>query len=120
MDERSRFVAVIGDCARAAEPSRSLDAKIATAVFPGLAELEPLEEGVWAGDKGTRVRALRYTGTASCATTLVPAGCWLELREGEIRVCGASGEWAGAHNIEAIGICIAALRARADSEGVAS
>lgn len=87
MDERSRFVAVIGDCARAAEPSRSLDAKIATAVFPGLADLEPLEEGVWAGDEGTRVRALRYTGTASCATTLVPAGCRTPRRRNTCMWC---------------------------------
>lgn len=105
--------AAIAACRAADAPSRDLDARIARAVFPALAALPLVEPGVWQGEDGGRVRALRYTGARSAAATLVPPGCWIEAGGAEeIIVAGAEGEWTGAHTVEPIALCIAALRAR--------
>lgn len=104
--------ATIAACRAAAAPSRDLDALIARAVFPALAALPVVEAGVWQGEDGSRVRALRYTGSRSAAATLVPFGCWIDGGGAEITVAGVDGEWTGAHAVEAIALCIAALRAR--------
>ena len=102
----------IAACRAAAAPSRDLDARIARAVFPALAALPVVEPGVWRGEDGGRVRALRYTDSRSAAATLVPPGCWIDAGGPGITVAGAEGEWTGAHAVEAIALCIAALRAR--------
>jgi hypothetical protein len=74
-----------------------------------------LDTAVWRHEDGTRVRALRYSGSRSAATTLVPAGCWLEDGgKGIARVCGPEGKWEGIHAVGEIAICIAALKARID------
>lgn len=108
----SALACAIAACQHAAEPSRALDAQIALAVFPALADLPAVDEGIWAHPDGTRVRALRYSACRTAATTLVPPGCWIEARGRESIVCGAHGEWAGTHENEAIALCIAALSAR--------
>lgn len=110
---RARLAPVIEACVRATAPGRGLDMRIALAVFPALCELVPVDEGVWRQADGTHARALRYSASRSAALTLVPPGYWLEAEEMAVRVCGASGVWIGIHQLEAIRICIAALRARA-------
>lgn len=103
--------AIVG-CARATQPDRHLDALIALAVFPGLAELRRLGAGVWLRPDGSRVRALRYSSLPAAAKTLVPSGYWIESTCTGVIVVGAEGAWSGRHAIEAISICLAALRAR--------
>lgn len=100
-------------CASASAADRQLDAIIASAVFPALTSLPVLDTAVWRHEDGTRVRALRYSDSRSAATTLVPAGCWLEDGgSGIAKVCGPEGEWEGIHSLREIAICIAALKAR--------
>ena len=89
-----------------------MDAMIALAVFPSLGDLVVLSTGVWRHADGSRVRALLYSASRTAASTLVPNGCWLEVRAGEAQIVGDQGAWSGFHSIEAIAICIAALRAR--------
>ena len=109
----TRLESAIEVCLQAGAADRSLDVQIALAVFPGLGELAAIDQGVWRQEDGTHVRALRYSASRSAAVTLVPPGCWLEAGKAAVHVCGRSGEWIGIHRIEAIAICIAALRARA-------
>lgn len=110
---RSALNAAVRACAGASAADRQLDAIIASAVFPALISLPVLDTAVWRHEDGTRVRALRYSGSRSAATTLVPAGCWLEDGgNGIARVCGPEGEWEGIHSVGEIAICIAALKAR--------
>ena len=110
---RSALNAAVRACAGASAADRQLDAIIASAVFPALTSLPALDTAVWRHEDGTRVRALRYSGSRAAATTLVPAGCWLEDGvSGIARVCGAEGEWDGIHSVGEIAICIAALKAR--------
>ncbi|MEZ5656289.1 MAG: hypothetical protein R3E04_10470 [Sphingobium sp.] len=110
---RSALNAAVRACAGASAADRQLDAIIASAVFPALTSLPALDTAVWRHNDGTRVRALRYSGSRSAATTLVPAGCWLEDGgKGIARVCGPEGEWEGIHSLGEIAICIAALKAR--------
>jgi len=111
MDHRPLILAIHA-CRHAGAPDRHLDARIALAVFPVLGELPMLSKGVWRHSDGSRVRALRYSASCAAAGTLVPAGCWLEVRAGEAQIIGDQGAWSGFHSIEAIAICIAALRAR--------
>ncbi|WP_150295517.1 hypothetical protein [Sphingobium estronivorans] len=99
-------------CMQANAPDRHLDGKIALAIFPALAELPMIAEGVWRQDDGTHARALRYSASRTAAATLVPAGGWIEKHGREVHVCGEDGEWTGTHRIEAIALCIAALSAR--------
>ena len=109
----SALIAAIAVCSRATAAHRQLDAIIASAVFPALGNLPVLGTGVWRHEDGSRVRALRYTASRAAATTLVPAGCWLEDGgHGAARVCGEKGEWEGIHSVEEIAICMAALEAR--------
>jgi hypothetical protein len=110
--ERSALSSAIDLCRQAKAPDRQLDVDIARAVFPSLADLHVLEIGVWRHGDGTRVRALRYSASASAARTLVPAGCWIEQSGRQVRVCGARSEWVEAHPVEALAICAAALSAR--------
>ena len=65
-------------CEVAAAADRELDARIACAVFPGLAHLARLDIAVWSHDDGSRIRALRYTGEPAAAAMLVPPGHWIE------------------------------------------
>ncbi|AKM11531.1 hypothetical protein AB433_04460 [Croceicoccus naphthovorans] len=112
---RSALNAAVRACAGASAADRQLDAIIASAVFPALTSLPALDTAVWRHNDGTRVRALRYSGSRAAATTLVPAGCWLEDGvSGIARVCGADGERDGIHAVGEIAICIAALKARID------
>lgn len=104
--------AAMAACARAIRGDRQLDAMIAMAVFPGLAELRELGGGVWQHPDGSRVRALRYSSSATAARTLVPPGHWIETTGSGVIIAGAEGAWSGRHPIEAIAICLAALRAR--------
>ncbi|QKR98522.1 hypothetical protein F9288_01835 [Sphingomonas sp. CL5.1] len=100
-------------CERAEEPGRALDTLIALAVFPALARLPAIEEGIWRGEDGARVRALNYSQSRTAASTLVPPGHWLEEHDGAFIVTGERREWLAAHPIETLAICLAALRARA-------
>ena len=110
--DKTALAAAIAACRRTAAPSRHLDAQIALAVFPALAGLPTVDEAIWLQEDGTRVRALRYSTARTAATTLVPSGCWIDTDTRGSIVCGAHGEWTGAHEIEAIALCIAALSAR--------
>ncbi|MFD2498766.1 hypothetical protein ACFSTI_07755 [Rhizorhabdus histidinilytica] len=80
--------------------------------FPGARRTAAGRAGSLAGEDGSRVRALRYTGSRIAAATLVPPGCWIDTEGSEVVVAGAEGEWSGTHAVEAIALCIAALRAR--------
>jgi len=111
MDHRPLILAIHA-CRHASAPDRHLDARIALAVFPALGELPMLSTGVWRHSDGSRVRALRYSASCAAAGTLVPAGCWLEIRAGEAQIMEDQGSWSGFHALEAIAICIAALRAQ--------
>lgn len=111
-DGLAETAAAIAACRAADASSRDLDTRIARAVFPALAALRPVEPGVWQGEDGSRVRALRYTGSRIAAATLVPPGCWIDTDGSEVVVAGVEGEWSGTHAVEAIALCIAALRAR--------
>ncbi len=102
----------IAACRAARAPDRTLDTRIALAVFPGLEALRPVEIGIWAQEDGSRVRALRYSASTAVAATLVPAGHWVEDDPRGVRVCGARGHWIGFHKNGAIALCIAALEAR--------
>jgi len=109
----SALNAAVAACNGASAADRQLDAIIASAIFPGIISLPALDTAVWRHEDGTRVRALRYSESRSAATTLVPAGCWLDDGgNGIARVCGPDGEWEGIHSIAEIAICIAALKAR--------
>lgn len=99
-------------CRAAASASRVLDAAIALAVFPALGELTSLEDGVWSHADGSRIRALRYTGSRAAATTLVPQGSWIEAERGGVTVVGPGGSWSAVHDEEPMAICIASLLAR--------
>lgn len=102
----------IAACVCASVPDRELDSQIALAVFPGLAELPLVGPGVWRQNDGTHARALRYSASRSAAETLVPTGCWIETHAGGMHVHGENGTWTGTHRVQAIAICLAALRAR--------
>ncbi len=104
--------AAIRACEAARAPDRALDALIAVAVFPALAGLAAIDEAVWRHDDGSRVRALRYSDSRTAAATLVPPGHWIEAADDGIAVVGDAGEWRGAHDVEAIALCLAALHAR--------
>lgn len=104
---------LIEACRNATGPDRSLDATIALAVFPALADLQQVGPAIWRQQDGTRVRAMRYSATVGAASSLVPAGCWVEAANDRVTVFGPTGEWIGAHRLEAIALCIAALTARA-------
>lgn len=108
--------AAITACMCADAPGRNLDSLIAAAVFPALAELPMIAVGIWRQYDGTHARALRYSGSRSAAMTLVPAGYWIETYGNDVHVCGERGEWIGTHRIDAIAICIAALKARLSDE----
>lgn len=99
-------------CRVAGASSRELDARIALAIFPALRTLCPIEPGVWRQDDGNRVRALLYSAARRAAATLVPQGCWIETNKRGTVVLGEYGNWVGAHPVEAIALCIAALDAR--------
>ena len=102
----------INACMLATAASRDLDATICTAAFPALAQMEELEPGIWRGDNGERVRALRYSRIWKAAATLVPAGFWIEHDCGDVIVHGSDGEARGNHDILPIALCLAAMRAR--------
>ncbi|MBN8847431.1 MULTISPECIES: hypothetical protein [unclassified Sphingomonas] len=110
---RSPLAEAIRACELAEEPGRALDALIAVAVFPALARLPAIGEGIWRGEDGARVRALNYSQSRTAASTLVPPGHWLEEHDGAFIVTGERGEWLAAHPIETLAVCLAALRARA-------
>jgi hypothetical protein len=112
---RATLADAIAACEAAQGPDRKLDGLIALAVFPALADLPMLDEGVWRHEDGSRVRALLYSATRAAAATLVPQGCWIEdiSENGAATVAGAEGEWTGRHPADAIALCLAALRARA-------
>jgi hypothetical protein len=74
--------------------------------------LPVLGEGVWRHADGSRVLALRYTSSRPAATSLMPPGWWIESSAGYVTVVGPSGNAFGAHPVDAIALCIAALRAR--------
>jgi hypothetical protein len=109
---QSRLRDAVVACEAARAPSRRLDARIAVAVFPGLATLPVLGEGVWRHADGSRVLALRYSSSRPAATSLMPPGWWIESSAGDVTVAGPAGNASGAHPVEAIALCIAALRAR--------
>lgn len=112
-DERRRTLeAALVACKGADRSSRELDAGIALAVFPSLAELTSIEAGVWRQADGTHARALRYSSSREAAASIVPPGCWIESGPGRPRVAGPAGEWDGSHEVRAIALCIAALSAR--------
>lgn len=102
----------IAACLGARVPSRSLDARIAVALFPALAGLPSLGVGLWRHEDGSRVRALLYSSSCAAAATLVPQGCWVEPMDEGAKVAGSDGEWVGKHTVEPIALCLAALRAR--------
>lgn len=111
------LVDAIAACERAAGPDRALDGRIALAVFPALADLPMIGPGVWRHEDGSRVRALRYSANRAAAATLVPPGCWIEGGDDRaIVVAGPNGVWSGAHEVAAIALCLAALRARSGAE----
>jgi hypothetical protein len=103
----------------AAGADRALDAEIAMAVFPPLRALQAVSPGIWIDEAGGRVRALRYTGSRTAATTLVPIGHWLmgTIDDGEPVTIHSPDENApvatGCNPSAALSIAAAALRARA-------
>jgi hypothetical protein len=99
-------------CEAARTPSRGLDARIAVAVFPGLATLPVLGDDAWRHTDGSRVLALRYSSSRTAATSLMPPGWWIESFAGDVAVAGPAGNATGAHPLDMIALCIAALRAR--------
>lgn len=108
----STLEAALRACKRADRPSRELDAGIALALFPSLADLVPLEPGVWQQADGSHARALRYSSSWEAAASIVPRGCWIENGPDGPRVAGPTGEWNGDHEARVIALCIAALAAR--------
>ena len=106
------LISAIEACEHARQPSRNLDAQIALAVFPALADLRRSADGTWLDAEGKRIQALRYSTSYKAATTLVPAGCWIEEDGGQYTIIGAEGSWSGSHPVNAIALCLAALRAR--------
>lgn len=99
-------------CRAVGAPSRTLDARIALAVFPALRTLHAITPGVWRQCDETHVRALLYSATRRAAATLVPQGCWIESDQHGTKVLGERGSWVGVHPVDAIALCIAALAAR--------
>ncbi|MDT9601039.1 hypothetical protein [Sphingosinicella rhizophila] len=77
---RMMFLADVVDLAT--EPSRALDAWIATEIFPSLLGFRAAGPGIWIDDDGGRVRALLYSSSLSAATTLVPEQYWIERPAG--------------------------------------
>jgi hypothetical protein len=73
-------------CVAGSAGRRTLDARIALVMFPGLADLRQIGIAVWQHPDGSRVRALRYSDRQSAATTLVPTGCWIEM-DREVDYC---------------------------------
>jgi hypothetical protein len=110
---RQAMERVIETCRNATGPDRALAARIALAAFPALADLEQVGPAIWRQRDGTRVRAMRYSTSIGAASSLVPAGCWVEAADGRVTVFGPTGEWTGTHRLEAVALCIAALTARA-------
>jgi hypothetical protein len=110
--QTAALAAAVASCRAAIAPSRELDAEIARAMFPAIRELANGGEAAWIHGDGSRVRALRYSGSRSAASTLVPRGCWLEVQEGRATVCGPEGTWCGVHRLEPVAVCIAALSAK--------
>lgn len=106
----------IHECERSHGPSRELDAKIAIAVFPALAELPELGPGIWQNADGSRVRALHYSSVWKAAATLPPAGHWIDKDEGLVSVSGPDGVWTAHHPNQTIALCLASLRSRAADE----
>lgn len=115
-----RFAELAYECIATRAPCRELDARIAVEIFPSIRGLEESAPGIWINPEGGRVRALRYSASAASASTLVPAGHWIEQKK-----CGAwhsvriqaprisSPATEAAHAIQALAIAAAALRARA-------
>lgn len=104
--------AAIIACKRTDRSTRVLDAEIASALFPALSDLVPIEAGIWRHQDGSHVRALRYSSSWAAAASIVPAGCWIEEGPRGPRVCGPEHDWDGHHEMRAIALCIAALGAR--------
>jgi hypothetical protein len=106
-------------CIAAGEPSRELDAKIAMGIFPDLRKLVMLTPGVWVHPDGGRVRALRYSGSFSAASSLVPAGKWFEEEAGPRHTFSVHSHRlsqppvSATHGIAALALAAAALLARA-------
>jgi hypothetical protein len=105
-------------CEAARTPDRRLDAQIAMAIFPGLADMEQLEVAVWRHADGSRIRALRYSERKAAASTLVPPGYWIETdpdSRDRIWVYGPRSDDAASarHAIEPLAIAAACLRMRA-------
>lgn len=96
----------------AREPSRALDALIATATFPALPEHRCGTNGVWIQEDGPRVRALRYSDSYKAAATLTLPGHWIEAHDTGYMIVGPDGEWCGTHEGDTLALCLAALRAR--------
>lgn len=115
-----RLAELAYECIAARAPCRELDAKIAAEIFPSIRGLKEAAPGIWINLDGGRVRALRYSASAASASTLIPAGHWIEQKK-----CGAwhsvriqapsisSPATEAAHAIQALAIAAAALRARA-------
>jgi hypothetical protein len=110
--QTAALAAAVASCRAAIAPSRELDAEIARAMFPAIRELANAGEAAWLHGDGSRVRALRYSGSRSAASTLVPRGCWLEVQEGRATVCSPEGTWCGVHRLEPVAVCIAAREVR--------
>ncbi|AYJ84623.1 hypothetical protein D3Y57_00515 (plasmid) [Sphingomonas paeninsulae] len=105
-------------CEGASAADRELDARIARAMFPGLADLHPLEIAVWRHGDGSRIRALRYSADKNAAMTLVPIGHWIEADaglRGHVWVYGPRGDEAVSanHDLEPLAISAACLRSHA-------
>lgn len=107
----------IHECERLASPSRELDAKIAVAVFPALADLPALAPGIWRHEDGSRIRALRYSSSWSAAATLPAAGHWIDVDQNTVRVSGPNGVWTASHPDKTIALCLASLLSRAVESG---
>ena len=118
-DQRiDRLHAAASACDRASVADRALDAKIALAVFPDLAGLRSIETGVWLHAEGARIRALRYTSNWTAASTLVPAGHWIEtdpVFPDRVWVCGPHprSSFSALNMLPALALAAAALRAQA-------
>lgn len=110
-------------CEAARGADRALDAQIALAMFPDLAGLKSIAVAIWKHPDGSRIRALRYSFTSEAASTLVPAGHWVERDPDaphRIWIYGPRSDDAasGQHAEQPLAIGAAALRSRARAAAI--
>lgn len=112
---------------KATGPDRQLDAEIMRAVCSELSDTMVTDTG-WCvgGDHAAPSKAKDYTGSIDAALTLVPEGYWLDIETGTQKLAPSFewpiveiGEqhtglsiWRGQAKTLALGICLAAIRAR--------